>query len=89
MSSTLADCVGLSAALFAPGWVHEVTPKEATPEMYELRQQDFWDRIESCCAASLAAERRHSLPFRSDFNPGCHLLDEVHVALTRTSSSGL
>ena len=84
--SKFAGDIGLSAALFAPGWVHEITPEKAMPKMYEVRQQEFWDSIESCCSGSLASVRRHSLPFRSDFNPGCHPSDEVHVfAPTPTS----
>lgn len=74
---------GVSAALFAPGWVHEVGPEGLGYEGgaeglgYEERQQEFWDRVEACCGGTMAAERRLPLPFHSDFNPGCNLAAQV------------
>lgn len=76
----LSGGIGLSAALFAPGWVHEVIPEEDISKPYEVRQQEFWDRIDSCCSSSLATKRRHSLPFHSDFNPGCRSPRKVLLA---------
>jgi Glycosyl hydrolase family 85 len=56
---------GVSAALFAPGWVSEC----GDPDTFEQRQEDFWSRIDS------AVQERRPCPltsaFLSTFCQGC------------------
>jgi Glycosyl hydrolase family 85 len=67
---------GVSAALFAPGWVSEC----GDPDTFEQRQEDFWSRIDS------AVQERRPCPltsaFLSTFCQGCGIakFDEVRTA---------
>ncbi|GIL75646.1 hypothetical protein Vretifemale_5384 [Volvox reticuliferus] len=55
---------GLSAALFAPGWVYEEFPKES----FEQRQEAFWARIRAVWPPRTALLQR--LPLVTCFNAG-------------------
>ncbi|KAF6265409.1 glycosyl hydrolase family 85-domain-containing protein [Scenedesmus sp. NREL 46B-D3] len=62
-----AKAAGLSAALFAPGWVHENLDKARFPEL----QEQWWNKVQGAWACSHAV--LCSLPFSSSFNAGAGL----------------
>jgi hypothetical protein len=59
-----AHAAGVSAALFAPGWVFENTG-EAGPD-FEHAQEKFWGLVQDSWPAARAVVR--TLPFESEFN---------------------
>ena len=59
-----SPAAGLSAALFAPGWVWEQTARGN----YAWQDQQFWDSIEAACGKPHPALVQ--LPFVCTFNTG-------------------
>ena len=70
------SAAGLSAALFAPGWVWE----QAARGNYAQQDQQFWDSIEVACGAPQPALVH--LPFVCTFNTGAgqRMYSEVVLA---------
>lgn len=68
-----ARAAGVSAALFAPGWVFE-NPGEAGAD-FEHAQEKFWGLVQKSWPAARVLVR--TLPFGSDFN---QVRDEIFVA---------